>query len=111
LDPLAQLERFRENRSKPERELSVAAMIRGTADTAARTHRRLGELIDLWSEIVPDDLASGTTVTALRGGVLHVTVDSSSRLYELDRLLRGGVTDELRRRYSGTLTRVKLSLG
>ena len=110
IDPFGQLQWLRDGRAEPDRDLSIADMIRTTADAAARTHKRLGELIDLWAQVVPEDMARGTRIAALRGGVLHVSVESSSRLYELDRLLRGGATDELRRRYGGTLTRVRLTL-
>jgi hypothetical protein len=37
-----------------------------------------------------------------------VSVDSSSAAFELDRLLRGGLTNELGRRFRGTLVRVKI---
>jgi hypothetical protein len=43
--------------------------------------------------------------------VLRVSVDSSGRLYELDRLLRGGVLDELITRHKGkALRRVDLKV-
>jgi hypothetical protein len=76
-----------------------------------RTHRRLGEFIDLWERTVPPRLAAQTTVTGIRAGTAHVLVESSAALYELDRLLREGVEQTLRSQYRGTLIRVRLRIG
>jgi len=76
-----------------------------------KPYKQLGALVELWQELVPEDLAMHTKLDGLRRGVLRVTVDSSSRLYELDRLLRGGVESELVSRHRGTLLRVQLRVG
>ena len=106
-----QIEFLRKIRARPGRDLSVAAVIADTASSAARTHKKLGELIELWERLVPEDIASHTSLASLRGGVLHVIVDSSSTSFELDRLLRCGLTNQLRREYRGTLVRIKTRLG
>jgi len=105
-----EIQRLGASRARFARELSIAAIITATRKQAASVHRRLGELIELWEEFVPREIALHTTLTALKGGVLHVTVDSSSVAYELDRLLREGLVITLRKRYRSTLTRVKVSL-
>ena len=104
---LNELQRLRKNRAKPAIDLSIQGAIKNTATEASRAHKRLGELIQLWELLVPADLASHTSLTSLRSGVLHVDVDSSSVAFELDRLLRSGLTDELRQTFRGTLSRVK----
>lgn len=105
-----EIQRLGASRARFARELSIAAIVTATRKQAADVHRRLGELIELWEEFVPQEIAAHTTLAALKGGVLHVTVDSSSIAYELDRLLREGLVIVLRRRYRSTLTRVKVSL-
>jgi hypothetical protein len=105
-----EIARLGASRARFARELSIAAIITATRNQAADVHRKLGELIELWEELVPQEVAAHTALTALKGGVLHVTVDSSSIAYELDRLLREGLVIALRTRYRGTLTRVKVSL-
>ena len=105
-----QIEDLRRRRGRSGPELSIAKLIASTADHAKRTHKQLGELIEIWEESVPPELARRTSLTVLRGGVLHVSVDSSSIAFEIDRLLRGGLVDELRRRFRGTLVRVKVKL-
>ena len=102
-----EIERLREHRARPGRNLSIAAMIEATRKRSERARRQLGQLIELWHSFVPAEIADRTTLTALRGGVLHVTVDSSAVAYELDRLLREGLLAQLRSAYRGTLTRVK----
>ena len=102
-----QIERLRKLRSRPGGELSIAGMVNATANDAKRTHKKLGELIELWQELVPPQYACHTSLVGLRGGVLQVAVDSSSIGYEIDRLLRNGLMNELRSRYKGTLIRIK----
>ncbi|MCI0674605.1 MAG: DUF721 domain-containing protein [Phycisphaerales bacterium] len=104
---LQQLQDLLAARTRPSRNLSIAPVIAATADNASRTHKKLGELIEIWETVVPEPLARHTSLTGLRRGVLQVTVDSSSSLFELDRQLRSGLTDQLRREFRGTLVRVK----
>ncbi|UCD74949.1 MAG: DUF721 domain-containing protein [Phycisphaerales bacterium] len=102
---------LRKHRGRRERDLSISAVISGIRRQADRTHKKLGELIGLWEELVPGQLAAGSRLTKLRGGVLHVEVDSSAASYELDRLLRNGLEGVLRERFRGTLTGIRLRVG
>ncbi len=61
--------------------------------------------------MLPDALASHTRVTAVRGGVVHVTVDTSATAYELDRRLREGLEQQMRRAYGKTFVRVRVKVG
>lgn len=106
-----QLELLRGYRTRRERDVSISMMVGDIAIHAERTRRRMGELIELWERLVPAELASRTSLSGLRGGVLHVIVESSSANYELDRLLREGLTQELRRNFRGTLMRIKTRIG
>lgn len=83
-------------------------VVQSTAENARRTHKRLGSIIDLWELLVPAELATRTRIQHMRGGMLHVHVDSSATAYELDRLLREGLEQEIRSRYRGTLARVRV---
>lgn len=108
---IQQLQMLREHRGTRERDTSITRLLAGTAQHAQRTQRKLGQLIALWEELVPARLASHTSLGGLRNGVLHVIVDSSSAAYELDRLLRGGLTEQLQSRFRGSLARVKTRIG
>ncbi len=50
-------------------------------------------------------------MTAIRGGVVQVTVDTSATAYELDRRLREGLEQQMRRAYGKTFVRVKVKVG
>lgn len=110
-DPIRQIETFRENRQSRQRDLTIRSLIEGTAASAKRSHRQLGAIIDLWEQLVPRQLADHATIAGLRGGTLHVTVDSSAIAYDLDRLLRGGLEQQIREQYRGTLLRVRVKVG
>ncbi len=110
-DVARQIERRRQLRGRRSRPLAISSAVRAVAADATRTHRRLGHFIELWEAIVPPEVAAHTCLEALRRGVAHVTVDSASTAYELDRLLRSGLTQDLRRSFRGTLVRVKVRVG
>ena len=110
-DPIDEIEMLREWRSRKGRNLSILVAVEGIQKNARQSHRKLGELIDLWNELLPDDLARASTLRGIRGGLLQVEVESSAMLYEIDRRLREGLLKMLRSRYHGTLVQVKIRLG
>ncbi len=110
-DPLDEIRRLQALRGRPERETSISPLVAGKAAEARRAERGLGSFVDLWEGVMPQELALRTRVTGLRGGVVQVTVDSSSTAWELDRLLREGLQEQLRRAYGRTLLRVRITVG
>ena len=102
-----EIEQLRRHRARPGHDLAIGDSVRATADVARKTNDRLGDLIDLWNELVPGHLVRHTSIAGLRRGVLQINVDTSSAAFELDRLLRGGLTHELRKRFRGSLARIK----
>ncbi len=74
----------------------------------ARPHRQLSQIAEIWSRLVPAPLAEKTALRSLHRGVLTVAVDDSATLYQLDRLLRGGVEQQIKRQSGGALRRIKL---
>lgn len=104
------LERIRERRSPKQRTWTIDKSIESIRNHNRRIQKRFGELTDLWSEILPSELVSESRLLLLRGGILTVGVTTSAIAYELDRLLREGLESELRKRYRGTLTRIRLRI-
>jgi hypothetical protein len=104
-----EIERMQRLRGRPDPAVGVADLVRTMQRTGDRVRRRLGSLIELWSELVPPHLASHTSIAGLRGGILHVRAESAPVAFEIDRLLREGLLAELRRRYEGTLARVRVT--
>ena len=111
VDAATQIEQLRKHKQRRERDLSIAPLVGAMGDDARRTQRRLGALIDLWSQLVPGELERHSRVVGVRGGIVQIQCDSASTKYELDRLLRQGLEHELRRRYPSTLTKIRLSIG
>ena len=109
--PLQLIQRLQAWRGRKTADLSIASIMESEVEKAAKTHKRLGELIDLWREVLPEALTAHTVLTGFRNGVLQVKVDSSATLFEIDRLLRGGMETELRSRFRGSLSRVKTRIG
>jgi hypothetical protein len=100
-----------EQRRRPERDWSIAAIVDAVEHDGRRKDRAIGRFMILWQELVPTDLARHLSVTGLRGGVLSVVASSASARYQMESLLRAGLEQELRRRFTGTLARVRITLG
>ena len=73
----------------------IGDAFRQLAEDADRKYRQLGALSAAWQELVPEELRARTGLCGLRRGVLTVEADDSGTLYELDRLLRGGLDHRL----------------
>lgn len=102
---------LRERRNRKDPDLSMGFMRDQFKREVQKPFEQLGDLSEIWSELVPEALSSHTRLVCLNRGVLRVSVDSSGRLYELDRLLRGGVFDEIVSRHKGkALKRVELKV-
>ena len=105
------IEQLRKWRARPDFEVAIGSLIEAKLVEARRVRKRLGSFVELWETLLPDELASNTRVTAIRGGVVHVTVDTSASAYELDRRLREGLEQQMRRAYGKTFVRVKVKVG
>ena len=105
------VEQLRAWRARPEREVVVRPLIESKLADAHRAQKQLGSFVELWEAVLPAELALHTRVTGLRSGVVHVTVDTSATAYELDRCLREGLEQQMRRAFGKTLMRVKITVG
>ncbi|MEM1108675.1 MAG: DciA family protein [Planctomycetota bacterium] len=103
------VEALRDRRVRPEPDRSLGFLADQFKRDVARPFKQLGDLAALWEELLPADVVAGTRLESLQRGVLSVAVDSSARLYEVDRRLREGLEAELITRHKGTAFRkVKL---
>ena len=87
---------------------SIEQIVKGVQKAAEQSHRRLGNVVDVWEAVVPADLVSRTRVMSLRGGTLHVAVLDSAVAFEVDRALRSGLEAAIRQSTRSTLVRIKL---
>lgn len=96
---------------RPPRDVSPGFIKQLFEQQIAKPYRQLRGLGELWPQLVPADLLPHTSLQAFNRGVLRVGVDSSARLYELDRLLRQGLLRQLISAFkAGSLRSVKLVL-
>ena len=79
--------------------------------TLGKRVRQLGALGQVWDEVVPQEIREHTALESFSRGVLTVVVDSSPHRYQLQMLLTGGLTQEIRRRFSGALNAIRLIPG
>jgi hypothetical protein len=78
-------------------------------DSVERPYKQLAAVAPLWCRLLPPELLQHTRLEGLSRGALRVAVDCSSRLYELDRLLRSGLEQQIVSTYrSPTLRRIVL---
>lgn len=95
------VEKIRRLRNRREPDLSLGFMADQFKRDVARPYKQLGDLVAIWGDLLPEDVAVGTRLESLQRGVLRVAVDSSARLYEVDRRLREGLQRELISRHKG----------
>ena len=79
--------------------------------TLAKRVRQLGKLVEIWDEVLPESISSHTALESFNRGVLTVAVDSSSRRFQLQMLLAGGLQREIQSRFSGPINRIRLVPG
>ncbi len=105
------LEKLQAWKQRREKDVTLSFLPGQFKREVEKPFKQLGDLVGLWEELVPRELAAQTKLEGVSRGVLNVRVSSSSHLYELDRLLRESVENELKRRHRGPLVRVKLRVG
>jgi hypothetical protein len=107
----ARLNRLRQFRNRPTADLSLRFMADQFKKQVEKPYKQLGNLGQLWSQLLPQELAGHTRLESFSQGVLRVGVDSSAHLYALDRLLRQGLQNELITRHTGkAIRRVQLKV-
>jgi len=101
-DPVQQhLERLQASRSLPKRDLSLGFLNEQFKRDVAKPYKQLGDLAELWSELLPPRLVDRSRLIGLSRGVLHVEVDNPAAHFEIDRLLRGGLQKRLIQAHKG----------
>jgi predicted nucleic acid-binding Zn ribbon protein len=100
------LDQLRQHRAAPpERDLSLGFLRKQFKHQIEKPHKQLGDLAELWQQLVPQQLLAHTRIESFNRGVLRIAVDSSARLYELDRLLRQRLQTQLIEQHQGAALR------
>lgn len=104
----AELANLRTWRARRPYDNSVGRTITQARQSLRRRGGKLAAAIEAWDTVVPDEVARASVVTAMRGGVLDVTVDGSPIAWRLRRMLRGGLLDQLQACCSASLRDVRV---
>ncbi|MFO0873994.1 MAG: DciA family protein [Phycisphaerales bacterium] len=108
---LDELRRIVAQRRRPEFNPSIAGMVAAIARTAKRDTQRLGAVAEAWLAIVPSTIVDRCRLESLERGVLSVVADDAATRFEIDRLLRSGLTARLQATTQGALSRVRVRVG
>ena len=79
--------------------------------TLAKRAKQLGQLSEIWDEVVPEEIAEHTALEGFHRSVLTVMVDSAPHRYQLQTILAGGLTKEIQSRFPGALNKIRLIPG
>ena len=96
--PLTKLQAWRGPRPS---DLSMAFLRDQFKQEVEKPYKQLEQMIDIWTRLVPAELCRYTRLESLNRGVLKVAVDSSARHFELDRLLRQGLQEQIIKTHKG----------
>lgn len=110
-DPLRHIEQLQQRRGRGSRNTAIGESVRLMQQAAARREKQTRGAVDAWEAVVPSEIARQSRLDGVRAGVWQVTVASASVRFELDRMLRAGLLDDLRAAYRGPLQRVRLTVG
>ncbi len=99
------LRRLRELRNGAEPDRSLAFLPAMFHKEVAKPYQQLAGISRVWAQVAPEPVQRHARLESLSRGVLHVAVDSSAALYELERLLRSGLREALITRNTGPAIR------
>lgn len=102
------LERLRRYRATHPGAPTLANELKRQTATLAKQYRSLHGLGEAWGRVVPAEIGKTVQIVSLRRGVLTVRCGDSAAGYLLDRWLRDGGLEALRRHSPAALTRVKV---
>lgn len=106
------LAHLRQWRNRPEADLSLHFLQESFKKDIQKPYKQLHAMAEVWGRLIPPALVRKTRLESLARGVLRVVVDSSSTLYDLDRLLRQGLEKEIITQHTGPAVRkIQLRVG
>lgn len=102
------LERLRQRRVKPARDVALTPIISDESRLLRRTQKALAGIAAAWDQSVPAELAGRTVLVSLARGVLTVRVRDAAARFALDRFLRNGGEQTLIHASSTSVRKVKV---
>ncbi len=105
---LAWLERMRPFRARHERDVSMEAALQSLERQLREQHNAVGDIIDVWNEIVPAPLQGIASIGGVSQGTLTLVCATSGASYEISRALRDGLERTLMQRLPSRVKRIKV---
>jgi len=105
---LAWLDRMRPFRARHERDVSMEAALQSLERQLREQHNAVGDIIDVWNEIVPAPLQGIATIGGVSQGTLTLVCATSGASYEISRALRDGLERTLMQRLPSRVKRIKV---
>lgn len=90
---------------------SIQADVTKLQNEVERHAARFGNAAQLWEEFIPTEIHADTRLSGLSGGVLSIVTSSAATSFALDRVLREGAQEQLRRASKGKISRVRVRIG
>jgi hypothetical protein len=104
------LHRLRQWRNRPQRDLTLSGLGEYVDRTFVKPSKHLGQFVELWEQHVPAEIQPRTALAKFHRGVLTVHVADSATLYDLDRLMRGGLERRIAQQAKTTLRKIRLAI-
>jgi hypothetical protein len=105
---LAWLDRMRPFRARHERDVSMEAALQSLERQLREQHNAVGDIIDVWNEIVPAPLQGIASIGGISQGTLTLVCATSGASYEISRALRDGLERTLMQRLPSRVKRIKV---
>ena len=96
-----QLEQLRKHRVFKDRDFSLGFMKRKFKVEIEKPFKQISDLVEVWQRMVPEHIEPHTKLESLNRGMLRVVVESNSWLYELDKVLRSGLQQQIISEFKG----------
>lgn len=104
------IENLRLWRNWKPRDVTLRGAVELVDKKYARPHKQLGQIVGQWEQLIPPTLRRQTALASLTKGVLTVHVSDSAAMYELDRLMRSGVEQQIKSACKTTLRKIRLQV-
>ncbi|QDU33713.1 hypothetical protein KS4_17690 [Poriferisphaera corsica] len=105
------LQQLRDNRNFRDRDFSLSFLQRQFKNEIEKPFKQIAGLVEVWNRLVPEHIATHTRLESLSRGILRVSVESNSWLYELDKALRSGLQNQIISEFRGkAFRRVQLKV-
>ena len=104
------LQNLRNWRGPKEKNLSIQSELLSLQRTLKKGNKQLVQIAEIWESAVPHHIRENTYPISLKNGVLEIAANGSPTSYQLQRLIREGLLQELKDHCTSSIKRIKITL-